>query len=222
MCTLIIQQPEVPRHLGWPSLLGDRNRCWSCCEERVSPSPHSLDRSSGLLTTGPRSLHTRGGVKAGPPADGSNRSLSLSLPLSLPTTSVSLSPLLLGPLPVAPGPVTTGSLPALWARTKENGSDRDPMHPDHLSKRPCTLSPAQRFSPSNGLPHPTLAGLRWEAAEEEPSFLNIHLGGRQLDMPTLRAQEGPSLPRDRVVDVPGPGASGWTEAGMGRYGVWGT
>nr|XP_019598236.1 PREDICTED: protein CBFA2T3 isoform X2 [Rhinolophus sinicus] len=40
-------------------------------------------------------------------------------------------------------------------RTKENGSDRDPMHPDHLSKRPCTLSPAQRFSPSNGLPHPT-------------------------------------------------------------------
>lgn len=56
---------------------------------------------------------------------------------------------------MAPGPMTTGSLPALWARTKENGSDRDPMHPDHLSKRPCTLSPAQRFSPSNGLPHPT-------------------------------------------------------------------
>ncbi|XP_010596099.2 protein CBFA2T3 isoform X3 [Loxodonta africana] len=47
-------------------------------------------------------------------------------------------------------------------RTKENGSDRDPLHPDHLSKRPCTLSPAQRYSPSNGLshqpnglPHPT-------------------------------------------------------------------
>ncbi|XP_043754226.1 protein CBFA2T3 isoform X4 [Cervus elaphus] len=39
-------------------------------------------------------------------------------------------------------------------RTKENGSDRDPLHPDHLSKRPCTLSPAQRYSPSNGLPHP--------------------------------------------------------------------
>ncbi|XP_006860166.1 PREDICTED: protein CBFA2T3 [Chrysochloris asiatica] len=39
-------------------------------------------------------------------------------------------------------------------RTKENGSDRDPLHPD-LSKRPCTLSPAQRYSPSNGLPHPT-------------------------------------------------------------------
>uniref|UniRef100_A0A8X9AEP3 CBFA2/RUNX1 partner transcriptional co-repressor 3 n=3 Tax=Sus scrofa TaxID=9823 RepID=A0A8X9AEP3_PIG len=39
-------------------------------------------------------------------------------------------------------------------RTKENGSDRDPLHPDHLGKRPCTLSPAQRYSPSNGLPHP--------------------------------------------------------------------
>ncbi|XP_030060456.1 protein CBFA2T3 isoform X1 [Microcaecilia unicolor] len=47
-------------------------------------------------------------------------------------------------------------------RTKENGLDRDPLHPEHLSKRPCTVSPAQRYSPSsglnhqpNGLPHPT-------------------------------------------------------------------
>ncbi|XP_060110224.1 protein CBFA2T3 isoform X5 [Heteronotia binoei] len=47
-------------------------------------------------------------------------------------------------------------------RTKENGLDRDALHPEHLSKRPCTLSPAQRYSPSNGLgpqpnglPHPT-------------------------------------------------------------------
>ncbi|KAJ7312043.1 hypothetical protein JRQ81_006376 [Phrynocephalus forsythii] len=48
-------------------------------------------------------------------------------------------------------------------RTKENGLDRDPLHPEPLSKRPCTLSPAQRYSPSNGLgghqpnglPHPT-------------------------------------------------------------------
>ncbi|XP_037373942.1 protein CBFA2T3 [Talpa occidentalis] len=40
-------------------------------------------------------------------------------------------------------------------RTKENGSDRDPLHPDHLSKRPCTLSPAQRYSPTHGPPHPT-------------------------------------------------------------------
>lgn len=57
---------------------------------------------------------------------------------------------------MAPCLMTTGSLLGLWARTKENGSDRDPMHPDPLSKRPCTLSPAQRYSPSNGLPHPTL------------------------------------------------------------------
>lgn len=31
--------------------------------------------------------------------------------------------------------------------------DRDPLHPEHLSKRPCTMSPAQRYSPSNGLSH---------------------------------------------------------------------
>lgn len=49
------------------------------------------------------------------------------------------------------------------SRTKENGFERDgSLHPDvHPSKRPCTISPAQRFSPSNGLsyqpnglPHP--------------------------------------------------------------------
>ncbi|XP_069843952.1 protein CBFA2T3 isoform X1 [Dipodomys merriami] len=39
-------------------------------------------------------------------------------------------------------------------RTKENGSDRDPLHPDHLSKRACTQSPAQRCSPGSGLSHP--------------------------------------------------------------------
>ncbi|KAK5603190.1 Protein CBFA2T1 [Crenichthys baileyi] len=48
-------------------------------------------------------------------------------------------------------------------RTKENGFERDgAIHPDvHPTKRPCTMSPAQRFSPSNGLsyqpnglPHP--------------------------------------------------------------------
>ncbi|XP_075289849.1 protein CBFA2T3 isoform X3 [Opisthocomus hoazin] len=39
-------------------------------------------------------------------------------------------------------------------RTKENGLDRDPLHPEHLSKRPCTMSPVQRYSPSNGLSHP--------------------------------------------------------------------
>lgn len=54
------------------------------------------------------------------------------------------------------------TLPALWVRTKENGSDRDPLHPDHLSKRPCTLSPAQHYSPSNGRPHPTPPHYRLE------------------------------------------------------------
>ncbi|XP_034880492.1 protein CBFA2T3 isoform X2 [Mirounga leonina] len=47
-------------------------------------------------------------------------------------------------------------------RTKENGSDRDPLHPDHLSKRPCTLSPAQHYSPSNGRPQPTPPHYRLE------------------------------------------------------------
>ncbi|XP_051884577.1 protein CBFA2T1 isoform X2 [Pristis pectinata] len=38
-------------------------------------------------------------------------------------------------------------------RTKENGLDHDPSHAEHLSKRPCTLSPGQCFSPSNRLGH---------------------------------------------------------------------
>ncbi|XP_061903301.1 protein CBFA2T1 isoform X3 [Entelurus aequoreus] len=43
--------------------------------------------------------------------------------------------------------------------SKENGLDRDgaataPPHPDvHPGKRPCTVSPALRFSPSNGIPY---------------------------------------------------------------------
>lgn len=44
-------------------------------------------------------------------------------------------------------------------RTKE-GSERDGMHPEHHAKRPCTISPSQRFSPSTGLPaHPPPNGL---------------------------------------------------------------
>ncbi|KAK1161984.1 protein CBFA2T3 isoform X3 [Acipenser oxyrinchus oxyrinchus] len=40
-------------------------------------------------------------------------------------------------------------------RTKENGVERDPLHSEHLPKRPCTVSPSQRYSPSNGAPaHP--------------------------------------------------------------------
>uniref|UniRef100_A0A671QZC7 Protein CBFA2T3-like n=1 Tax=Sinocyclocheilus anshuiensis TaxID=1608454 RepID=A0A671QZC7_9TELE len=43
-------------------------------------------------------------------------------------------------------------------REKESGGgDRDGLHPEHLAKRPCTVSPSQRFSPSSGLPaHPPL------------------------------------------------------------------
>ncbi|XP_041673024.1 protein CBFA2T3 isoform X4 [Cheilinus undulatus] len=44
-------------------------------------------------------------------------------------------------------------------RTKDS-SDRDSIHPEHLAKRPCTISPSQRFSPSTGLPaHPPPNGL---------------------------------------------------------------
>ncbi|XP_062238080.1 protein CBFA2T3 isoform X2 [Platichthys flesus] len=44
-------------------------------------------------------------------------------------------------------------------RTKDS-SERDGMHPEHLAKRPCTISPSQRFSPSTGLPaHPPPNGL---------------------------------------------------------------
>jgi hypothetical protein len=89
------------------------------------------------------------GSGLGPSNDGL---LLLTLPFSVPTC-------------LCLTPTTWASIHGWWlippaphlflARTKENGSDRDPLHPDHLSKRPCTLSPAQRCSPSNGLPHPT-------------------------------------------------------------------
>ncbi|XP_058849726.1 protein CBFA2T3-like isoform X5 [Acipenser ruthenus] len=45
-------------------------------------------------------------------------------------------------------------------RTKENGVERDPLHSEHLPKRPCTVSPSLRYSPSNGAPpHPPPNGL---------------------------------------------------------------
>ncbi|XP_054626488.1 protein CBFA2T3 isoform X4 [Dunckerocampus dactyliophorus] len=44
-------------------------------------------------------------------------------------------------------------------RTKDS-SERDGLHPEHLAKRPCTISPSQRFSPSTGLSaHPPPNGL---------------------------------------------------------------
>ncbi|XP_056382012.1 protein CBFA2T3 isoform X3 [Hyla sarda] len=42
-------------------------------------------------------------------------------------------------------------------RTKEN--IQEGLHLDPLPKRPCTTSPAQRYSPSNGLLHPPTNGL---------------------------------------------------------------
>ncbi|KAL7833416.1 hypothetical protein AOLI_G00283760 [Acnodon oligacanthus] len=35
--------------------------------------------------------------------------------------------------------------------TKDAGAERDGLHAEHLAKRPCTVSPSQRFSPSSGL-----------------------------------------------------------------------
>lgn len=50
--------------------------------------------------------------------------------------------------------------PCLPRRRTKDGSDRDGLHPEHLAKRPCTISPSQRFSPSTGLPpHPPPNGL---------------------------------------------------------------
>ena len=53
-------------------------------------------------------------------------------------------------------------------RTKES-SERDGLHPEHLAKRPCTISPSQRFSPSTGLPaHPPPNGLPTHPANGLP------------------------------------------------------
>lgn len=51
------------------------------------------------------------------------------------------------------------NLSNIFYRTKDS-SERDGLHPEHLAKRPCTISPSQRFSPSTGLPaHPPPNGL---------------------------------------------------------------
>uniref|UniRef100_A0A3B3QSA4 CBFA2/RUNX1 partner transcriptional co-repressor 3 n=1 Tax=Paramormyrops kingsleyae TaxID=1676925 RepID=A0A3B3QSA4_9TELE len=45
-------------------------------------------------------------------------------------------------------------------RTKENSAERDGLHAEHLAKRPCTVSPSQRYSPSGSLAgHPPPNGL---------------------------------------------------------------
>ncbi|CAL9701562.1 unnamed protein product [Knipowitschia caucasica] len=60
-------------------------------------------------------------------------------------------------------------------RTKDS-SDRD-LHPEHLAKRPCTISPSQRFSPSTGLPaHPPPNGLSTHPPNGLPHPPNPQMG----------------------------------------------
>lgn len=75
-----------------------------------------------------------------------------------------------------------------WARTKENGLDRDPLHPEHLSKRPCTLNPAQRYSPSNGPPQPTPPHYRLEDIAMAHHFRDAY---RHADPRELRERHRP-------------------------------
>ncbi|XP_008291127.1 protein CBFA2T3 isoform X2 [Stegastes partitus] len=61
-------------------------------------------------------------------------------------------------------------------RTKDS-SDRDGLHPEHLAKRPCTISPSQRFSPSTGLPaHPNPNGLSTHPPNGLPHPPNPQVG----------------------------------------------
>ncbi|CAG5857228.1 unnamed protein product [Menidia menidia] len=61
-------------------------------------------------------------------------------------------------------------------RTKDN-SERDGLHPEHLAKRPCTISPSQRFSPSTGLPtHPPPNGLPSHPPNGLPHPTNPQVG----------------------------------------------
>ncbi|XP_051795007.1 protein CBFA2T3 isoform X5 [Acanthochromis polyacanthus] len=61
-------------------------------------------------------------------------------------------------------------------RTKDS-SDRDGLHPEHLAKRPCTISPSQRFSPSTGLPaHPPPNGLSTHPPNGLPHPPNPQVG----------------------------------------------
>ncbi|KAM7424281.1 hypothetical protein PAMA_000561 [Pampus argenteus] len=61
-------------------------------------------------------------------------------------------------------------------RTKDN-SERDGLHPEHLAKRPCTISPSQRFSPSTVLPaHPPPNGLTTHPPNGLPHQPNPQMG----------------------------------------------
>ncbi|KAM8876438.1 protein CBFA2T3 isoform 2-T2 [Synchiropus picturatus] len=61
-------------------------------------------------------------------------------------------------------------------RTKDS-SERDGLHPEHLAKRPCTISPSQRFSPSSGLSsHPPPNGLASHPPNGLPHPPNPQMG----------------------------------------------
>uniref|UniRef100_A0A2K6RKK1 CBFA2/RUNX1 partner transcriptional co-repressor 3 n=1 Tax=Rhinopithecus roxellana TaxID=61622 RepID=A0A2K6RKK1_RHIRO len=84
-------------------------------------------------------------------------------------------------------------------RTKENGLDRDPLHPEHLSKRPCTLNPAQRYSPSNGPPQPTPLHYRLEDIAMAHHFRDAY---RHADPRELRERHRPLVvPGSRQEEV---------------------
>ncbi|XP_008072930.1 protein CBFA2T3 isoform X1 [Carlito syrichta] len=81
-------------------------------------------------------------------------------------------------------------------RTKENGSDRDPPHPEHLSKRPCTLSPAPRCSPGHGPvppPHYRLEDMamahHFRDSYRHPDPRELRERHRQLGVPGSRQEE---------------------------------
>ncbi|XP_062845451.1 protein CBFA2T3 isoform X2 [Trichomycterus rosablanca] len=69
-------------------------------------------------------------------------------------------------------------------RTKEPGGERDGLHAEHLAKRPCTVSPSQRFSPSSGI-----------AAHAPPNGLPAHAPPNGL----------PAHPPNGLAHPSGPG-----------------
>lgn len=71
--------------------------------------------------------------------------------------------------------------------------------------------------PQGGEGSPTLVGLHQDTSEGEPSFQDLHVGD-SFNIPTLRAQEGLTLPRGGIVDVPVLGH--WLDRGRDPQ-VWG-
>lgn len=66
-------------------------------------------------------------------------------------------------------------LPDFLCRTKDS-SDREGLHPEHLAKRPCTISPSQRFSPSTGLSAHPPNGLTTHPPNGLPHPPNAQMG----------------------------------------------